>query len=324
MNILEYPENKNNSSTQLQVWNNAAFDGEDLTMKTSWSSDCTKENLRPASLNSSPKSSKPVSKKTSKSLTLRLEKAELKIATEKRVRGKVVAAKFMEPKRNVVVSKKVEEATPKPSAKVSWRRGMSLGPAEIAARVPPATIPGPATTQNRRKSFFWKPPLEADEERRKTIGSRKYVKKKEETAALVVQPRNLFKEGETEKSLTMSSSKKVLKPGRVVASRYNQCSGNSGAVDVRKRSFPENNKGGSEVRMKKRWEIPAEEVSGVVMLPKIRTLRCVNESPRDSGAAKRVAELTGKRSYFCNEEEGVEGSVCQVLSFAEEDNGEEG
>ncbi|KAF3947127.1 hypothetical protein CMV_026699 [Castanea mollissima] len=93
---------------------------------------------------------------------------------------------------------------------------------------------------------------------------------------------------------------------------------------------------GTESRVKKRWEIPSEvmvykgeedgnaasisEVGGV--LPKIRSLRCVNETPRASGPAKRVAELIGRRSYFCNNEE-VEPSVCQALSFAEGDAEEE-
>lgn len=396
MNILQYPEeetksmNKNDSFTQLQLWNNAAFDSEDdFAMKiSSWSSDCTKENMSPAAPNNS--SSIPVVAKlnnknhshrrniddeiaeieceitrlTSRLEALRLEKAQQKSAAPEKPGGRIVAAKFMEPKRNDAVSNhstvvfkydtpkrssvvlkddtqkrnavvlKDQTYTPKRNAVVfkddtpsntnnkarviKWRRGMSLGPAEIAGRLPPAITPA---TQVRRKSCLWKI---NEEERRKTVArtnsiasvgsSMKSVKKKEED---LVQPKKLFKESEVEKS----SNKKVLKQGRVVASRYG--GGNSGAV--RKRSLPENRGGGggSEVRVKKRWEIPAEnvdvDVSGVVLLPKIRTLRCVNgvdESPRDSGAAKRVAELNGKRSYFCPDQ--VEGSVCQVLSFAEE------
>ncbi|XP_057459096.1 uncharacterized protein LOC130749741 [Lotus japonicus] len=365
-NVLQY-------STQLQVWNNAAFDRgegeEDLTMiNTSWSSDCTKENLSPTTaLNTTRTTSLAkfknrdekiiddeiveiegeIKRLTKKLEALRLEKAErrrIEAASEKRVSvgggGRVVAAKFMEPKRNggvlrkkveeatpkrnVLVPKRIEEETPKQSggARVNWRRGMSLGPAEIAARA--AVVP-PATTPSRRKSCFWKT-VEVGEERGKTVGSRKSVRKRGEgEIAVVVQPRNLFNEGE--KSVPVSSSKKGMKPGRVVASRYSQGIGNSGAGggDVRKRSLPENNRVGSEVRVKKRWEIPAEggSVNGkAVLLPKIRTLRCVNESPRDSGAAKRVAELTGKRAFFGNEEEEEEG-VCQALSFVEEDDGED-
>ncbi|KAK2386000.1 hypothetical protein QL285_059942 [Trifolium repens] len=366
-NILHYySEEKTNNNTQVQVWNNAAFDGDDFTMKTSWSSssDFTKENLSPTALNILPSSRKKkktlddeiaeiefeIKRLTSKLESLRIEKAERKFASEKRVSGigtgRIVGSKFMEPKKNTVVFKEVtpkrngvvfkedtlmpkrnggvlKEDTPMPKGRVNWRRGMSLGPAEIAGKViTPAITPA---TVNRRKSCFWKPPESCEESRRKTIcktnsvsaasvGSIKRVKKKDEE---IVQPKKLF-EGE-------KSSKKVLKQGRVVASRYN-----SGG-DVRKRSFCENNnKGlGSEIRVKKRWEIPIEEVNvnGFVMLRKISTLRRVDDgSPRDSGAAKRVAELNGKKSYFCDEEgdsvmvDEQEGSVCQVLNFAEDDD----
>jgi len=357
------------------VWNNAAFDGEDFTMK---------ENLNPTTFNIVPSSNKrtiddeieeiesEIKRLTSKLESLRVEKAERKIASEKRVSGigtgRIVAAKFMEPKKNATPKRNgvvFKEETPKrngvvsdtPKSRVNWRRGMSLGPMEIAGKVmaPPVMAITPATV-NRRKSCFWKPqescevipsgitpatvnrrkscflkPQESCEEnRRKTIfkpnsnsvnsavGSIKRVKKKDEVIDQV-EPKKLF-EGE-------KSVKKSLKQGRIVASRYNS---GGGGGDARKRSFSENNKGlGSEIRAKKRWEIPIEEVdvSGFVMLPKISTMRFVDESPRDSGAAKRVAELNGKRSYFCDEddeervmveEEG--GSVCQVLNFAEDDD----
>ncbi|XP_061364092.1 uncharacterized protein LOC133307580 [Gastrolobium bilobum] len=335
MSILHNSSNNNNnSSTQVQVWNNAAFDGfEHYTLKSSWSSssDCTKENLSPAALNSSPKPNKGFGseqkrdakeiddeienieneiKRLSKRLEgLRLEKVE-RIAFEKRGGGgRVVAAKFMEPKpkQNAVVwAKKVEE-TPK-SKVVNSRRGVSLGPAEIVSRVAP--LPGKADftpLTGRRKSCFWK--LEDKSVIHSVGGSRKCVKKKEDW----VEPKKLmFKEGE--KSVSVSSNKK----GRVVASRYNKSS------EARKRSLPESNNGNEVVKVKKRWEIPSEAVNGVVLLPKIRTLQRGgnddNESSRDSGPAKRVAELIGKRSYFCPDE-NAEGSVCQVLSFAEEEEG---
>jgi len=386
----------NNTNSNIQVWNNAAFDGEDFAMKSS--SDSIKENLNPTEFNIVPSSNKrtiddeiaeiesEIKRLTSKLESLRVEKAERKIASEKRVSGigtgRIVAAKFMEPKKNVtpkrngVVFKEetpkrngvvFKEETPKrngvvsdtPKSRVNWRRGMSLGPMEIAGKVmaPPAMMITPATV-NRRKSCFWKPqescevippgitpatvnrrkscfvkPQESCEEnRRKTIckpnlnsnSVNSAVRKKKDEVIAQVQPKKLF-EGE-------KSVKKSLKQGRIVASRYNS----GGGGDARKRSFSENNKGlGSEIRAKKRWEIPIEEVdvSGFVMLPKISTMRFVEESPRDSGAAKRVAELNGKRSYFCDEddedrvmveEEG--GSVCQVLNFAEDDDddGEQG
>lgn len=328
----------------IQVWNNAAFDNRDdesfFPMKTSWSSsDCTKENLSPPALNYSSKKNttskasfasddktlddeieeieRQIKRLTTRLDALRLEKA--KRAT-KRVLGRVIPAKFMDPKPkpNTLVSRKPPEETPK-TTKVkssnSWRRGMSMGPAEIAAT--------PATAQShRRKSCFWKLPEIDEGPKAKTTGR---VKKKEEPLSVAqVQPRKLFEKEKVKsvvcESVNSNNKKGLLKQGRVVASRYN----NSG--DVRKRSLPE---GGSEVRVKKRWEVPKNEeeetvamvaaaAAAAVVLPKIKTVKCVNESPRDSGAAKRVAELVGKRAYFTTDEK----DVCQILNFAEEEEEE--
>jgi hypothetical protein len=91
-----------------------------------------------------------VKRLTSKLESLRVEKTERKIASEKRVSGigtgRIVAAKFMEPKKNVTTPKRngvvFKEETPKqngavsdtPKSKVNWRRGMSLGPMGIAGK----------------------------------------------------------------------------------------------------------------------------------------------------------------------------------------------
>ncbi|AEE85456.1 putative protein [Arabidopsis thaliana] len=163
-----------------------------------------------------------------------------------------------------------------------------------------------------------------------TVGSKRAVKK-EEGVLLTIQPKRLFKEDEKNVSL-----RKPLKPGRVVASRYSQMGKTqTGEKDVRKRSLPEDEEkenhkrsekrrasdesNKSEGRVKKRWEIPSEvdlyssgengdESPIVKELPKIRTLRRVGGSPRDSGAAKRVAELQAKDRNF---------TFCQLLKFEE-------
>ncbi|GKU96566.1 hypothetical protein SLEP1_g9790 [Rubroshorea leprosula] len=210
-------------------------------------------------------------------------------------------------------------------------------------------------TRERGKSLSLSPKsrrtvskVQAAKQAATTVGSKRSMKKEDGVLASI-QPKKLF----GEKS---ASVKKPLKPGRIVASRYSQ---NVTQNDARKRSLPDNDKEErsrcekrrisgekasnschtrkSESRMKKRWEIPTEVVvfNGEVeaesprtetkvgsLLPKIRTLRCIAESPRDSGPAKRVVELMGKRSYFCIDEE-TEVSVCQSLSFAEEDAEEE-
>lgn len=89
-----------------------------------------------------------------------------------------------------------------------------------------------------------------------------------------------------------------------------------------------NSAAATEGRVKKRWQIPsppptaaATVISSVVpdLLPNIRTTRCLIETPRDSGPAKRVADLVGRKSYFSIDEE----LVCQALDFAEEDDEEE-
>ncbi|KAK9285706.1 hypothetical protein L1049_024905 [Liquidambar formosana] len=199
--------------------------------------------------------------------------------------------------------------------------------------------------------------IQAPKQAMTTVGSKKPIKK-EDGFISSIQPKKLFKDGE--KSVP---AKKPMKTGRVVASRYNQgtiqSTGNSA---MRKRSLPENDKDdgkrydkkrasvgksggilpescpsqGMESRGKKRWETPSEVVFYKSMvdnsppsisampdvLPKIRTTRCAIETPRDSGAAKRVAELIGRKSYF-GDNEGVESSVCQALSFVEEEDVEE-
>ncbi|KAK4770196.1 hypothetical protein SAY87_030728 [Trapa incisa] len=260
--------------------------------------------------------------------------------------------------------------------KNTTRRGVSLGPAEIASAVKLRPSNRPEITpvlsvQNRRKSCFWKiqeiDELQVTKERRKslsltvspktgktvsktqpqkqawtTVGSKKGVKK-EEGLISSIQPKTLFKEGD-------KSAKKPAKPGRVVPSRYNQMTISA----ARKRSIPENDKeeadiidkrrtshesNAESVKAKKRWDIPREVVlykseeaeedksTGTLsvarleeVLPKIKTRRqFVNESPRDSGPAKRAAELAGRRNYFSSDEEDqAHTALCQALSFVED------
>lgn len=350
-----------------------------------------------------------ISRLNSKLEALRIEKAEKSFKIVEK-RGRLVAAKFMEPKMSVKIAeekKKIEESSSSMTAKTKvQRRGLSLGPSEIFAGTRSRGLSmGPSEIfaatkarqlgkqemitpiqpiQNRRKSCFWK--LQEIEEENlskergkssslspksrkaaaRTMASRQAVTtiaskknlKKDDAFLSSVQPKKLFKDGE--KSVPVS--KKPQRPGRVVASRYNQ-SANQSSV-VRKRSLPENDKDeikrnekkrslsvgktrvsqtenknlGTESRVKKRWEIPSEIVvhssteseksplSITVkpdLLPRIRIARCtVNETPRDSGPAKRVVELIGKKSFFSNDED-KEPSVCQVLSFADEDAEEE-
>ncbi|WCJ30627.1 hypothetical protein M5689_012173 [Euphorbia peplus] len=310
---------------------------------------------------------KEITRLSSRLEALRLEKAEKTL----KQRGRVVQAKFMEAKESV----KIEEPLVSSAKTKMNRRGVSMGPSEIYSATKPRLWGRPEvtpiSTQNRRKSCFWKleeiDELKATKQRGKsssvsprsrktlpkiqlpkmaatTVGSKRPVKK-EEGFLTLIQPKTLFKDGE--KSVP---NKKQLKPGRVVASRYNQTNRNSS--EMRKRSLPDSDKedgnkrrasredGVSQrtegSRVKKKWGIPSEIVvyksdesveeylnSAPLMVdvPKIKTFRCVNDTPRDSGAAKRVADLVGKKSYFSiDEEEMEEDSVCQALCFGEDDD----
>lgn len=214
------------------------------------------------------------------------------------------------------------------------RRGnsMSLSPKSRRTMIKAQTLRQPATT----------------------IVSKRPTKK--DGVVELIQPKKLFKD--IEKSAPPTSTKKPFRSGRIVASRYNQTNESFSQVTTenRKRSLPGNYKddGSSrydkrrssselcrskapESRVKKRWEIPSEivvfqqemeesccdsPVSKVGdMLPRINTTRFVNMSPRDSGPAKRVAELIDcKTNFFADEE--MEASICQKLSFAEDEEEE--
>lgn len=329
-----------------------------------------------------------ISRLSSRLKALHLEKAEQCCKTIERPLGRTVHAKFKEQKqgtRDSVDERKIDATLLSSMKPKTNRRGVSLGPAEIASAVKSRPLNKMEITpvlsvQNRRKSCFWKlqeiDELKVTKERRKslsltvsptktrktvsktqpqrqpwtTVGSKRGVKK-EESAISSIQPKMLFKDGE-------KSAKKPTKPGRVVPSRYNQITISA----ARKRSFPENDKeeadrldkrrasqgSATEVKAKKKWEIPREVVlyksdeadedkkkkkanessteTPVLMvrngevLPKIRTGReFMNESPRDSGPAKRAAELVGRRNYFgSGEEDPVAAPFCQALSFIED------
>ncbi|KAM6572786.1 hypothetical protein CsatA_016866 [Cannabis sativa] len=188
-----------------------------------------------------------------------------------------------------------------------------------------------------------------------TVGSKRAVKK-EEAVISSIQPKKLFKEGEKSvaakkpvKTGRVVASRYNQTPGNDGRKRSlpEDDKDESRRNDNKKRmSFTGKQRGGgrelcrsqgTENRMKKKWEIPHEvvvfkgldeeecqksplpETLTADVLPKIKIFRCVKESPRDSGPAKRVVELIGKKSYFCSDDK-IEGpsSFCQALSFAEE------
>ncbi|KAK1405392.1 hypothetical protein POM88_004997 [Heracleum sosnowskyi] len=373
MNVLQNPEANNTSD--LQIWNNAAFDTGDSQEFSSLkapqfvsssfeSDDSSKENQSPFVLNSQAQI-RPNGL---------IEKSRMKPFSDQNQELKKIDNEIEEAEKEIDrLSSRLRVLKAKKTKKLKeigeMKRAFSLGPSEIV-KIRQVNKPERSPVQSRRKSCFWKL-AEIDEEERidkergksvspksrkgltvtrnaaTTIGIRKGVKK-DDGILESIQPKKLFREGE--KSV---AAKKSMRPGRVVASRY--CS-NQGTLQsaVKKRSLPEYEKdeskrcdkkrasivaktpGNGENRVKKRWEIPNEIVVfrngegdqspssvSVVhdLIPRIRTSRCVNETPRDSGPAKRVSELVGKKSFFSIDEDDVEveASVCQELSFADED-----
>ncbi|EPS61603.1 hypothetical protein M569_13192, partial [Genlisea aurea] len=157
---------------------------------------------------------------------------------------------------------------------------------------------------------------------RQAITTRRKNTKKEDATA--IQPKKLFTD--VEKPVPNKKHHLSSRPaGRVVPSRYasSSCCSSSQASAIKKRSLPENDQervdkkrslpcnnnnnniqaSGGASRVKKRWEIPSRivvhasclesEKSPGVVLPRIRIARRSPKrlSPRDSGPAKRVAEL---------------------------------
>ncbi|KAJ0746794.1 hypothetical protein HanOQP8_Chr05g0182061 [Helianthus annuus] len=359
MNVLgEYPDAINKKD--LQIWNNSAFDdgGDSESFKSpSWvmkkpvvvssdSSFSSKENQSPIGFN--PKSSllvhesKPF-KNLNKIGSLKpVEKTDEEIEIEKeisRLYAKLESIRRERAEKNVkCVENKKESGVKKIPNKIQTR-GLSLGPNEImsAAAKSKQSV---ESTQNRRKSCFWK--LDDIEEekcgfsRRKisnlrqavtTVGLKKGVKI-DDSILGSIQPKKLFGDQSV-------PAKRPVKPGgRVIPSRYNQATVNS---SMKKRSSLTTDtveRKPREGRVKKKWDIPSaivipnrfsldgnEDESSVdvviqpeVLLPRIRVVRYMEEAGRDSGPAKRVADLVGKKSYFDEEE-----AVCQQLSFDEQD-----
>ncbi|XP_068644994.1 uncharacterized protein [Aristolochia californica] len=295
-------------------------------------------------------------------LSERLEALRIKKKNQNPINDETTIArdapgKFPE-KKSLKTPKKIEKVPPIANSR---RRGVSLGPAEIVGSVRSRPM---ETPQSRGKSFFWKLPGIEEEEQAEKRGRKKSQKSVNNSRSFSLSPksraskmadprRGIFTVGAkkpAKKDDTSLQPKKLFpdrtagaqKPGRVVASRYNQILPRSPAKDRRKGPLPENEKrdnrrksrgvsSGSdrtpsltESGTRRRWDIPEGTSPPTIVdigetLPKIRTSRIVNESPRDSGCAKRVADLVGKKSFFGREDGQVVTSVCQALGFEEEE-----
>lgn len=184
-----------------------------------------------------------------------------------------------------------------------------------------------------------------------TVGSKsnKLAGKKEEAAPSRLQPKKLFGDANP------PAAPKPLKNARVVPSRYNQIPTIAGRAAAARNSPEKERRQKKEMKGKsqgrpvlmgagdasgrtKRWGASESERSSVssctteslaleevaVALPKIKAVRLVGESPRDSGCAKRAADLAGKRAYFSCEtaaaKDDGDSPICQVLDYDDDDD----
>ncbi|XP_047307004.1 uncharacterized protein LOC124910412 [Impatiens glandulifera] len=303
---------------------------------------------------------KEITRLTSRLEALRLEKAELRIKALDKL-GRMVPAKFKEQKQTVNVRPTRGFSLGPSEIGGGFRRGVSMGPAEIYSASKSKQLGKQETVftpVHRRKSCFLKLD-DVDEDRAMiglsftvdskpprrtitktptqrqaatTVGLKKEASRTVGMSSSSIQPKKLFSK-EVDKSQPINK----IMPGRIVASRYNQSSSVSKSA-IRKRSFPENDE---ETMMKKtgnsgkkKWEIPSEIMiqgnnvydgispRGILMPNRIRTVRRIeSETPRDSGPAKRVVDLVGRRSFFYDGVEDDDGdeSVSKMLNFAEEE-----
>ncbi|XP_039019835.1 uncharacterized protein LOC120151464 [Hibiscus syriacus] len=153
------------------------------------------------------------------------------------MRGRIVPAKFMEPKQSIL-EKKIED--PLFSKLESNRRGVSLG--KVTRERGKSLSLSPKSRETVSKVIAPKPAAT-------TVGTKRSMKK-EEDALSTIQPKRLFKDAE--KPVT---AKRPLKPGRVVSSRYNQIPSQSN-----NRRFSNEQMVGSRNResgVKNKWEIPS-------------------------------------------------------------------
>ncbi|KAK9089491.1 hypothetical protein Scep_028573 [Stephania cephalantha] len=193
------------------------------------------------------------------------------------------------------------------------------------------------------------PKFQASQRGFTTIGSKKFDKTDDRRLSSI-QPKKLFNEGDK-----FASVKKPIRSGRVIASRYNQIPSqparNLVQNDRRKTMAPETVRSETKKSEKTRSSsvgrsrVPSQELIRIQnnevkkklgnqgettnheksitkiadLLPKIRTIRNTYESPRNSGAAKRVADLDGRKSYFGSADGEEDDSVCQVLCFDDDE-----
>ncbi|KAK8967327.1 hypothetical protein KSP40_PGU001409 [Platanthera guangdongensis] len=216
------------------------------------------------------------------------------------------------------------------------RRGVSLGPSEIASgarfRLPCKLEEEITKKKKAHKSLSVSPrsrkqTISTMSELRKgiaTVGAKKPVKK-EDSITENLKTKNLFQD-------IQNPVRKPLKKAsmRTVPSRYSLSTARNMEPEKKQRKWslpepPENRSlflGGDSANEEPL--LPASSPPSITkvtaMLPKIRTVRNMADSPRDSGcAAKRAAELAGKKTHFSMEgcQDSIVDFTCNFLKFEE-------
>ncbi|EHA8591165.1 hypothetical protein COCNU_scaffold035423G000020 [Cocos nucifera] len=280
------------------------------------------------------------------------------------------AAKASVPRKGATTTIATKKVAESPTNATLQRRGVSLGPSEIAMSARSRQIrkiqevkEKGMKAEKQGRSLSTSPRSRRSSAAAKvsdlrkgiaTVGAKKPVKK-EQGSLTILKPKVLFHEG---KNTIPAKRPSKNTRARVVASRYSlattRVAGDEPGSSRRKWSLPElgmdettgslqGSRGSAheshedlDVQMNRGGEI-SSEVEGNVdhllavgensppsimkiaeSLPKIKTLRCINESPRDSGCAKRVAELVGKRPVFGEADDEDVTSPCQALTCEEE------
>ncbi|XP_020596131.1 uncharacterized protein LOC110036106 [Phalaenopsis equestris] len=215
------------------------------------------------------------------------------------------------------------------------RRGQSLGPSEIGlnsrSRLPNKLQQ--IKEKKKRQSLSMsprsrKPSISTISELRKGIATVSAIKaiKREDSILRSFNSKKLFQEEQNQ-----ISSKKPSKNARVriVASRYSLAEPESkrrkwSILEPQKRSFSLGESSKVSESPKKGEEngkpllIPSSPPSIMkiaTMLPRIRTLRNKDLSPRDSGCAKRASQLADNKSHFSMEDDQV--GVVSPCKFPE-------
>ncbi|KAJ4810200.1 hypothetical protein LUZ62_022766 [Rhynchospora pubera] len=168
-----------------------------------------------------------------------------------------------------------------------WKqRGVSLGPLEIHQGLIQSSKKPPGIKEEKEKSQPWKssgPKMVSNSRpsrRGVSLGPTEISAIARKTPS---KPKNTLEKIEEYSTSNRRLSRGTCKP-RIVPSRYSLAPPKIVRDDM--------NKNGNGKKS------PESVTKMAKLLPKIKAVRCTEQSPRDSGRAKRVADLIGRKPFF--------------------------